>query len=262
MHGMQVDDKLVEGSQVPEPKYLFVLNIAYCGSTAFANFLLSSSKVWSLTGRAEGQWIKSIRPHFRNPPWDTEKQIPWPEIRQIWLQHWRSRVSQKPGAYILLEKSPTLLPRAAELNHYFAGSSFVAFIRNPYAWCASYDRHEKCGFGAAARVWLKRAHFERQAIEAIPTMPRLNYEEFVADPASVRDRLQVFMPDLDDLRTDVEMEVKHYPLSGIADHNERQIGAVPRKGLKRIRNVLDTDPEIVRFFGYDLDPPQVERGRA
>jgi hypothetical protein len=98
------------------PQCLFLLNPAYCGSTAFALFLLSSSKALGLNEHAEGQWLATVRGDMESDRWSTEKPLPWKRIKSEWFKAWHVRRVDRPQACVLVEKSPPNLVRAREIE--------------------------------------------------------------------------------------------------------------------------------------------------
>ena len=240
---------------VAEPQYLFVLNPAYCGSTAFIHFLLSSQKAAAAAPDAEGQWLPSVRRYMEADRWNPAKSMPWEKIKRAWLKEWNANKRRLPKAEVLIEKSPPNLLRAAEIEKAFPDTRFIIWMRNPYAWCASIQKREqtqRLSHAAWAEQWLLRAQAQRWNVENLHHTLRLSYEEFVDDVVSVKEKVASFCHTLDDLDVNIRMKVKDYPVSGVVDHNVRQIAGLGQSNVEAITAVLRRDEDLVKFFGYEL----------
>jgi len=97
--------------------------------------------------------MDGVKEIMRAGPWNTEKRIPWPEIRATWEKSWDLT---KP---ILVEKSPPNIARAFEIEAVFKPAYFVAMIRDPYALCESINRRLGHDVEAAARKWVMHAEY-------------------------------------------------------------------------------------------------------
>ena len=107
----------------PERALLFLLNPPNSGSTALALTILSSARAASIEPTAEGQKHPLTRPWMlKKDRWDPQILMPWPSVREIWLQAWSEAAAQKPSACILVEKSPPNLIRAEQIAAHFPGA--------------------------------------------------------------------------------------------------------------------------------------------
>lgn len=245
------------GAAPPEPRYLFVLNPGYCGSTAFAQFLLSSRKAAAVRPDAEGQKMPGPRELMLEGRWNEARPMPWDRIKALWLDAWHAGARRAREACVLIEKSPPNLMRAAAIEQAFPGARFIVWMRDPYAWCASVSARNAARRGRTphaewAQGWLMRARRQRWNAENLRHTLRLSYEEFVADVEGARRRIAEFCEDLDDLRIDTKVRVKDYARSGIVDHNARQIASLGPGEVEEISAELAKEESLVRYFNYSI----------
>ena len=153
-----------------EHKHLFILCPPASGSTLLWKILRTSPHVSALP--AEGQ---TLVPEilFTRARWNPDLPVPWDKVKEKWFTAWDL---SKP---ILLEKSPSHLVRAGQLQHHFPASFFLVMMRNPYAVCEGIKRRwrKDLGYAAIARLWLTWAGQQASNRQQLHNVLSLSYEE-------------------------------------------------------------------------------------
>ena len=233
-----------------EHTYLFILSPPKCGSTLMHQILASSPHVSALPD--EGMQMNEVRDWMLQDRWDEDKQMPWLDIEKAWKQHWDL---DKP---ILLEKSPPNIARADQIDQHFEPTKYVVLMRHPYAFCQSAltSNPDKNTPENVARYWLRYARFQRSNIESLDHIIHLTYEQFVAHPDAVLEKLVEFFPELEELSTEsIETMTYFGAESSIRDLNPIKFQLLRGSTIRRINEVLRQDEEVLTYFGYDLIEP-------
>jgi hypothetical protein len=246
-----------------EPHFLFILTPPYSGSTALAQFLNQSPRAMLLDPRGEGQWL--VPGLHRSDRWHADKPVDYRSVRSVWLRAYQDRKAGDSQIALVIEKSPPNMVRIDRLLDTFRDHSLLANNRDPYANCSSIlhrihaDAARDPGARAVllrelARDWLDRSA-RLQELIAAHGVPLLTYEAFCADPLAVTKVLPGLGPKLARLDADAAVTVKDYPVQGITNQNDRQIGQLSVPDLQEISAVLAPCEPVVSFFGYRiLDP--------
>jgi len=243
-----------------DPHFLFIITPPYSGSTALAQLLNSCHTSAFLQKRAEGQWL--IPGMCEKGRWDRGKYIDWNSVRAVWHQRINLLRESDQNLDLIIEKSPPNTVRIDHLINAFPNSTLMAFNRNPYANCASilHRRHEQAAKSSADHIilvkskaerWLFRSRWIRKWITEMDVV-NFTYEEFCSDPAACISRLYEYIPSLRTVDVDATIKVKDYEKQKLANQNTRQIAGLNRQVIDAISEVLDSDIELVTFFGYSL----------
>lgn len=242
-----------------DPVFLFILTPPYSGSTLLARILNTASHSMVLTRNGEGRHlVPGMRDDFgREPEYDYD----WESIKATWYQQ-IGMVEQLTGhVEVVIDKSPTHLARAEQLRQHFPRSVFFAFNRNPYANCSSilYRRRNPENMTPEerlhtltdiARHWISRSQYIRKWVETWDLL-FFSYEAFCADPQGHVEKIQTLCPQLTGVDATKPVKIKDYPLQGIIDQNERQIGRLSEEDQSSIRKQLLEHEDLLTFFGYN-----------
>lgn len=227
--------------------YLFILCPPYSGSTLLWKLLDTSANVSSLP--LEGQFLPELESIMRDKPWDADRLLPWPHIKQVWESYWDQ---SKP---VLLEKSPPNLIRTRDILAHFEPVKFVVMARNPYAQAEGLMRRNHWTARRAANFSMmclgKQMANARQLDDALV----ITYESLVQDPAQFCTKLVGFMPELSDLNYDASFEV--HSIDGtvkrpITELNSKKIAALSVADIATMHAVFLQHKDVLDFWGYDL----------
>jgi hypothetical protein len=233
-------------------RFLFILSTPFSGSTLLHNLIGSSPNVASLP--REGQHVEEASALMRGPHWDPGFEIPWSDVKSIWLKHWDTSLP------ILVEKSPPNLLRARAIESVFTPASFIVMIRNPYAFCEGINRR---GFDlvSGARRWLMCAEFQIRNIQTLKHVTWFTYESLTESPTTARAQLLEFLPELGALSLD---SVETFSILGreksIRNMNRIKIDRLSADDIRAINDVLSEHQSSLEFFGYKLLEPSASRG--
>jgi hypothetical protein len=236
-------------------QFLFVLTPPYCGSTVLWRMLATSPAVSALP--QEGQHLPAVAPILRKRVWDAAQPIDWATVRREWEKLWDL---SRP---ILLEKSPPHLIRAAAIEKAFAPATFVAMMRNPYAFCEGYARRKNAPLAEAAAFWLRCAAAQQRNVATLERLLYFSYEEFTADPQALAQKIIAFMPALESLDAGgsyAARSIVSYEARPIQDLNALKIAQLSAGDVANINRVLEGRPELLDYFGYELVTPERARG--
>lgn len=259
------DGSLVNRKNV---SWLLLLTIPNSGSTALAKMLLTAPNTFSLSDRAEGQWL--IPSLCKTPErWSPDYRVWGRKIRATWL----SAIGKGTTSPILVvEKSPPNLCRFQSLITALGPmQTHVATLsRDPYATCSSWSTRygprileENWGitgakslakdlryFSLLGEIWLERA---RMLLEArrFSTID-IRYEDFTNDVSATVRQLETAIPGLRDISVNARIQVKDYGEQRISNMNDRQIGRLTADQIDAISLGLSSDADTVRNFGYSI----------
>jgi len=243
-----------------QPHFFFLITPPYSGSTAIAKLLSSSSRIMCLKENGEGQWL--VPGLCEIDRWDPEKEINYESVKSVWLRVYQKEKELNSHVDVVIEKSPPNMMRLEQLSSQFSNYSLLVNNRNPYANCASilYRLHDPQNLSATKRKevlvrlvkdWLTRSK-KLRALITKHNIPLLTYEKFCENPASI---LQVLdLPDgvSDSININAEVKVKDYQVQAISNQNERQIKNLTSEDIRNISLILNTECELLRFFGYEV----------
>lgn len=233
--------------------YLFVLCPPYSGSTLLWRLIDTSDNVSALP--AEGQFLPEVREVMRDEPWELEPPLPWGRIKDVWDGYWDH---SNP---VLVEKSPPNLIRVEEIEAHFDPVAFVVMVRNPYAHTEGLMRRNgwDAGFSAAFSIRTLRAQMEN-ARRLEGRAVTFTYEDLVADPVAIADRIAGEIPALADMAPESEFAVHSIAgdaARGIVDFNGAKIARLSGRDLRTINETLRAADDVLRFWGYDLVEPSL-----
>lgn len=237
----------------PERKmscYLFVLCPPYSGSTLLWKLLDTSNNVSALP--AEGQFLPELKDIMREKPWDAERALPWPQIKDVWESYWDH---SKP---VLLEKSPPNLLRATELVQHFKPAKFIVMVRNPYAHAEGLIRRNGWPLHRAANFSCMCLRTQLQNTRDLDDVLVLTYEALVRDPHAACRDIADFIPALDDINPAASFEV--HSVDGtmtrqITDLNAKKIASLPAETIHSCNKIFRENEETLAAWGYDLIDP-------
>ena len=226
-------------------KYLFILSPPYSGSTVLWRLLQTSRAVSALPD--EGQKLPELRAMMRDDPWNPARHFDWQRISHVWHAHWDL---ERP---VLLEKSPPHLCRPRALLQHFQPAWFLLLQREPLALCEAMHRRNGWDFShAAGRCigWLEHYHAARALL---PRTLTVFYEDLVADPVSVMQRVGSWMPELADI--DVTARVRAHAIDGeqtrgLTDLNPRKLAAIAPADRQRVEAVLSAHRGLLADTPY------------
>ncbi|MCS3672816.1 hypothetical protein GGP66_000220 [Salinibacter ruber] len=234
-----------------EPRYLFVLSPPYCGSTLLWKILGTSPAVSSLP--REGQSVEGVA-HVM--PGTTllehpEYEVPWSFVKEKWHEKWDQ------SHPILLEKSPSNIHRAFEIQDRFRSASFVALIRDPYAFCEGCRRRKPhYDHSDAAEFWVRCAKSQRHNVQGLDRVCLVRYEDLTGRTEGVLREIEAFMPELRPLRPDPGPTFTVMgQQSDIRNVNPTKVARLSPHALRTINEALREHEELLSFFGYELRNP-------
>lgn len=244
-------------------KYLFILCTPASGSTALWRFLCTSPNVSYF--EREGQWLESVKPFFGTDDkdniedrWNPDKTIPWELVKKKWEKVWDTEKS------VLLEKSPSHLCRAFNIEKAFPNACFVVMHRNPYAVCEGIKRrHRKqddsVNYTRIAEFWVTGMRHQLRNIKGLKRVLCLSYEEFTTYPDKIAEQLVGFIADLGRLETGAQLKVFDKELKP-TNLNGTQISRLSNNDVREINSVLFDNRDIIEYFGYEYIEPGLARG--
>lgn len=244
-----------------EPFFLFIITPPYSGSTILAQVLNSSPHSSFLQRRAEGQWL--IPGMCQLPDaWHRESPMNWESIRAVWLERAKLITEAVQNVEVVIEKSPPNLLRVDKLVEVFPSNALIAFNRDPYANCSSrlFRRHkpesnsEKENIEIVKRLaseWIIRSKWIRKWISEL-NLTYSTYEKFCSKPDDFLTKILEIVPQLREFKTEKTFIVKDYSPDIIKNHNMRQIGNLSKEQIKAISEILENEPNLLNFWGYNL----------
>lgn len=201
--------------------YLFIGGLQRSGTTLLGRLLAQHSEIAGLvnTGRpgGEGQFVQDVFPtdlgmgarRFRAGntvrwAWHPEAhltEVDLPKrpnaaqrLTDAWAPFW-----DKPGAPVLAEKTPANVMKTRFLQAAFPSASFVIITRNPIMQALAVrkwaPRTWRIGFGLSRIIdhWLTAMETFRIDSEHLDRVMVVSYEELMADPDAVLERVQRFL---------------------------------------------------------------------
>ena len=245
--------------------HLFVICSNNSGSTFLKKVLASCRATWNLA--REGQTM----PGYAGP-------VPEPDVALVWASTRASRDRlADAGAYdwqrsrrawyfqawardsrasVFVTKSPPHLLLVNELARHFANAKFVFMVRNPYAVCQGicrYMGHRLPEPETAARHVVACLDRQRRNVEAHRSDGVFfTYEAMCGEPESTARRIQMLVPELDDLRLRQRVPVKGQYDELLTDMNARQVARLERRQVAAFNRVFRAHRDVLDHFGYEL----------
>ena len=247
-----------------QPIFFFIVTPPYSGSTAMAKLLNTGERTDFLQKEAEGQWL--VPGLCESDRWRQNKPVNYESVKAVWLNRFQEnsgKSGQRPD--VIIEKSPPNMMRLRALSEQFNSVAYLATNRNPFANCASILRRQHADTALdpkrrakllenLAENWLTRSR-QIKAILDLLDCPFISYEEFCKNPWTILSKLELPAHVIEQIDCAATIEVKDYWPQKISNQNARQIAQLDSLDLQVIFDVLQTDQELVRFFGYDLVNP-------
>lgn len=244
-----------------EPHFCFLVTPPNSGSTAIAKLLNTSHRTTLLNDNGEAQWLVPglCRPKER---WDPDMEVDYASVKAVWLKQFQYLRDCVGSVDTVIEKSPPNLVRLDALADLFQNVSIIANNRDPYANIASigyrYSRFDDRPTSEREDFAEKIAHqwvFRSRKISDIlqkHACPLVTYEMFCEDPQTLIQSLNLPKGVADTIDIGANVAVKDYAEQGISNQNARQIEQLSAAEIDRISKVLETEPELLKTFGYKL----------
>ena len=160
------------------------------------------------------------------------------------------------GKPLLLEKSPPNLIRARMITEYFSPACFIAMVRDPYVHCEGYMRRDKLTSKQAGDRTLQCLQHQRRNLEELKDIILIRYEDLVANPDEIKERLLQFLPDLRHIDVTKSFGAHNYRNEAlpIIDMNTGKIENMSSSDMAIITDVLAPHEGLLSYFGYQLQP--------
>jgi len=238
-------------SEGQKNKYLFILTPPFCGSTLLWKTIGTSPAVSSLS--REGQQVTGVwhvMPGTKLVKYP-EMEVPWKFVKKKWKRKWNLEKT------ILLEKSTSSIHRADKIKEHFNPISFVALIRDPYAFCEGVVRRGvEHSWAEAARLWVKCAKSQRWNVIELSNVIQVRYEDFTDRTEDTIRAVVEFVPELKEIKPpDDSTATVLGPKSEIENINEEKTRRLTPKNISSINYVLSKHRNTVSFFDYKLRDP-------
>ena len=237
--------------KLPKHQFLFILSPPYCGSTILSEIIASSPHVSTNNpfGTREGQTLPTVRKiMFHDKRWDAKVDYEWNFIQREWMKYWDLSKA------ILLEKSPSNLFRAKSIEQSFAPVSFIIFYRNPYAQCESLIRRDERAAADAAKIAISCLENQKKNIENLKNSIHFSYEDLVAQPNEIKQKILAFYPDLGEIKINQKF-LSHNLLNqkiSLQNLNQKKIKLLNKNQLEAINHIFRAKVELLNYFNYEL----------
>lgn len=187
----------------------------------------------------------------------------WKEIKAAWNEAWKQNANWgKATPRVMIEKTPSSLFSVEMYKAHFPDCRFLIIHRNPYVVCEGIRRtvkqHKKRDYSLArcAEHWLACSIQQMENIQRFCTSGEaiwFKYEDMVTKTGHVEQRIKDFVPALHDL--DLRKPSQCHSLDGnkaqpLQNYNNKQLKNLKPEDYAEINAVLDTAPEVLKFFGY------------
>lgn len=232
-------------------KFIFVLCPAFTGSTILTELIATLKNVSLVNnkGTKEGQTLPTVRKMMfdHHDGLNVNRKFDWDFIKKEWLKYWDL---SKP---LLLEKTPSNIVRALEIQKTFKPAYFVCMVRTPYAKLETAKRTDSSLKGYA-EIIVKELEYQKRNIEELENIIWFTYKELTEDTKTIKSRLFKFLPELADIDTEFTSyshNFKNKPLK-ITNLNPEKISKLNQNDLDEINSVLSKHKELLAFFGFEL----------
>jgi hypothetical protein len=204
---------------------------------------------------SEGQFLPEVKDVMRADPWNPDHQLPWEEIKDIWLRYWDL---DKP---LLLEKSPANMIRTHDIVKYFSPLYSIIMVRDPYAQCEGLMRHYGWEVKKSARFTLNNLKKQIDNVNDLLRCLSLTYEDLVDNTKNICDKIERFIPEIGVL--DYHREFKIHSIDGIVERgitnlNDKKIKNLSRKDILAINEILKEDLSTLNYWNYDIIEPSIK----
>ena len=263
--------------------HLFVVCPNNSGSSFLAAALETCRATWRLP--KEGQMIRGFAGPVTTRAYGRERWFPgllwaseprwldlftdprhydWPHTRKAWYFHARAHV---PDATVFVTKSPPHVLHVEPLVRHFPNATFLFMVRNPYAVCEGICRRYRTRLGARLRQFVTQGKslpaaavthvanclaWQRRNVEAYRDRSVFfTYEEMCAEPVTVARKIEMLVPELDDLILHRRLAVKEYD-EMLTDMNARQLANLAAADVAAFTRVFREHRDTLDFFGYAL----------
>ena len=251
---------LTQRNALDEPHFLFIITPPNSGSTALSQLINTSYRTMMLNNVGEGHRL--IRGLCASDRWNPNKEVDYSLLKTVWLGKAHEIMQQDPLVDIVIEKSPPNMMRMEKIASQFNNTSFIANIRNPYAFCASAlyryhatDQLNSCQrqviLSNLAESWIMRSSKIKELI-GIFNVPLLTYESFCADPSSILDVLNLPEGAVETINPYARVKVKDYELQPIKNKNKFQISKLTKAEIECVSRKLNSYPDQLEYFSYSL----------
>ena len=233
-------------------KFLFILTPPFCGSTLLNQILSTSSNLScnNMLGVREGQLLPEVKDiMFYNKGWHDKVDYPWEMIKSVWMKYWDQR------KMILMDKSNTNIMRVAEINKVFHNSIFLGMVRNPYAHAEGIIRRNNTSAEYAANFVLKCLRFQKRNKLEEENSLFISYEDLCDKKDEVMNKIQNFIPELNDINSDLEFSAHNFKTKGkmkIQNLNDEKINKLSAEQINIINSYFKKEEDLLKYFGYSV----------
>ena len=181
-----------------------------------------------------------------------EYEVPWTFVREKWSEYWEEKKS------VLLEKSPSNVHRAFEIQKHFQPASFLALIRDPYAFCEGCT-HRKAHYSHwdSAHLWVRCAESQRHNVVELDHVMLVRYEDLTEEIDDVLRQIVEFLPRLQTFRP--KEAGSTFTVMGeesrIHNVNPAKVQRLTPGGIQKINEVLSEQADLLEFFDYRMRTP-------
>jgi hypothetical protein len=201
-------------------------------------------------GNFEGQKAPEVRDMMRDGPWDPGRSFDWTFIRAAW-----ERLLAESGRKTFIEASPPNMLRVQAILEAFDHDAKACLgISNPYLQISSCLKNytnaplTRDALRQATDDWVFRASVQRNNVNTYAgKIPLVRYEDFCRDPTLVNKAFGV--PVRDSIQVSGKRKTK---VDGIMDLTAKNIGFLSYSEIQEINRVLDSEQDLLSFFGYDI----------
>lgn len=226
-------------------KFFFLFCPNHSGTTVLSQYLASQIDGYLPPfENNEGQMVPEVKGMMRNRPWAADQSFDWSYIRQCW-----ERLAK---AQTFVEASPPNLIRIEGIRAVFGfDSSAIVSVCNPYQHISSVYRRNPSVLHKGTKVWIRKAREIIRIRQSYPFFPFISYEEFVARPTVLNERLQV------PFKEAVISGKRGSGISGIKSGFYRGLGFLKPDEVRDISALLDEASDVMAYFGYALSGPEI-----
>ena len=231
-------------------KYLFILNSAHSGGRLFYNILDSSPQVQTFIkcgGITIGQGLFLPRPHDLYPErpimpeylsnvGNVDYEPPLAAIRETYHKSWPSH------GPIFCDRGALYIAHGKAVENYFSNYGdvfFIVQIRNPYN-CESLD----------CQSWVDGAERLRWYATHLNNKVVLRYEDLVTDPASVKEKLVNFLPELAGIQMGTSQSIRLVSCNRYKSLSSLTTKFLDIKDKEGKNKILCDHVDLLEFFGY------------
>ena len=231
--------------------HLFILSPPYAGSTLLHEIISTSPEVSpdNIWGTREGLSLPGIREliDYRRR-WDPEYKYPFDAIFKKLKKYWSRRKS------IWLDKSPSFIFRATDIESYLPTSKFVILVRHPLALVNSFMVRDKMDLESAAAMVVKSFKFQYANCKTLNDQIWISYESLVNNHNETMKSLLNFIPEFIELPGKKKYKA-HNQLGekmGLTDFNQSKIKSFSEEDLNKLKDIFSSHQQLLDYFGYSI----------